>query len=146
MHKVGAPATWTPHYAEKRPWSRHIPLCTAIYRYIPAKPANPAIKAGGIRFPVLSKLASRRFTRLNGGYSERFANRRAALALWIAFYNFCRVHETLRCTPAMEQGVTDHVWSIGDLIDAALEPSDTIASSLYCRFTGAPLHRALRGA
>ena len=56
---------------------------TAMYRYMPgifpAKPANPAIKAGGIRFPVLSELASHRFTRLNGGYSERFANRPAAL-------------------------------------------------------------------
>jgi len=43
-------------------------------------------------------------------------------------YNFCRVHETLRITPAMQLGVTDHIWSIGELIDAALDgeiPSGT---------------------
>ena len=42
-------------------------------------------------------------------------NHRAAVALWIAFYNFCRVHETLRCTPAMALGVADHIWTIGEL-------------------------------
>jgi len=42
--------------------------------------------------------------------------------LWVSFYNLCRVHETLRCTPAMALGVTDHIWSVGELIAAALEP------------------------
>jgi hypothetical protein len=50
---------------------------------------------------------------------------RAAVALWIAFYNFCWVHETLRCTPAMELGVTDHVWSIAELITEALATPET---------------------
>jgi hypothetical protein len=44
----------------------------------------------------------------------------AAIALYAAHYNLCRVHEALRITPAMQLGVTDHVWSIGELIDAAL--------------------------
>jgi hypothetical protein len=47
-----------------------------------------------------------------------------AVALWIGFYNLCRVHETLRCTPAMALGVTNHIWRIGELIAAALEPQD----------------------
>ncbi|MDO8431388.1 MAG: hypothetical protein Q7S58_03160 [Candidatus Binatus sp.] len=51
-------------------------------------------------------------------------NHTAAIALWIAFYNFCRVHESLRVTPAMALGVTDHIWSIGELINAAAQPSD----------------------
>jgi hypothetical protein len=66
----------------------------------------------------------RRFTRLTNGFSKKLENHRAAVALWIAFYNFCRVHETLRCTPAMALGVTDHIWSVGELIAAALEPTD----------------------
>jgi IS1 family transposase len=76
------------------------------------------------RFNLSTRMASRRFTRLTNGYSKKLANHRAAVALWIAFYNFCRVHETLRCTPAMELGVTDHIWSIAELLSAALEPSD----------------------
>jgi IS1 family transposase len=76
------------------------------------------------RFNLSTRMASRRFTRLTNGYSKKFENHRAAVALWIAFYNFCRVHETLRCTPAMALGITDHVWTIGELIVVALE-SDT---------------------
>jgi hypothetical protein len=41
---------------------------------------------------------------------------RAAYALWFAFYNFCRVHQTLRVTPAMEAGITGHVWEIHELV------------------------------
>ena len=52
---------------------------------------------------------------------EKFEHHVAAFALYAAYYNFCRVHETLRITPAMQLGVTDHVWSIGELIDAALD-------------------------
>jgi hypothetical protein len=43
-----------------------------------------------------------------------------AVALYVAHHNFCRVHETLQTTPAIALGITDHVWSIGELIDAAL--------------------------
>ena len=45
-----------------------------------------------------------------------------AIVLHIAFYNWCRVHETLRVTPAMELGLTDHVWSIAELMREALTP------------------------
>jgi hypothetical protein len=48
----------------------------------------------------------------------------SAVALWVCFYNLCRVHETLRCTPATALGVTDHIWSVGELVQAALAPSD----------------------
>jgi len=41
---------------------------------------------------------------------------KAAVALHFAFYNFCRTHKTIRCTPAMESGVTNHVWSIQELL------------------------------
>ncbi len=42
--------------------------------------------------------------------------------MYVAHYNLCRVHETIRMTPAMELGVADHIWTIGELIDAAMEP------------------------
>src|SRR5437867_6686772 len=52
--------------------------------------------------------------------SAKLRNHRAAVALYVAWYNLCRVHETLRCTPAMALSVTDHIWTIGELVDAAL--------------------------
>jgi hypothetical protein len=63
----------------------------------------------------------RRFTRLTNGFSKKLENHVAAIALYVAHYNFCRVHETLRTTPAIALGITDHAWSIGELIDAALK-------------------------
>ncbi|HEX3665765.1 MAG TPA: hypothetical protein VHU23_11090 [Rhizomicrobium sp.] len=66
------------------------------------------------------RMSQRRFTRLTNAFSKKFEHHEAAVALYAAHYNFCRVHETLRITPAMQLGVTDHVWSVGELIDAAL--------------------------
>jgi hypothetical protein len=72
----------------------------------------------------------RRFTRLTNGFSKKWENHQAALALFFAFYNFCRVHITLtdatrteterprKTTPAMASGLTDHVWSVAELLDA----------------------------
>jgi len=76
------------------------------------------------RFNLSSRMQMRRFTRLTNGFSKRLANHRAAVSLWVCFYNLCRVHETLRCTPAMALGVTDHIWTVAELVQAALEPSD----------------------
>jgi hypothetical protein len=73
------------------------------------------------RFNLSSRMQMRRRTRLTNGFSKKLENHRAAISLWIAFYNLCCVHETLRCTPAMALGVADHVWSIGELVAAALE-------------------------
>jgi len=72
------------------------------------------------------RMASRRFTRLTNGFSKKLENHAAAVSLFVAHYNFCRVHEALtpdmrhQTTPAMALGITDHVWSIGELLDAAL--------------------------
>lgn len=61
----------------------------------------------------------RRFTRLTNAFSKKLDNLKAAVCLWFAFYNFCRIHQTLRVTPAMEAGITDHVWTIAELMAAA---------------------------
>jgi IS1 family transposase len=66
------------------------------------------------------RMGCRRFTRLTNAFSKRLDNHLAAIALHVAYYNLCRVHETLRTTPAVQLGITDRIWSLGDLIDAAL--------------------------
>ncbi len=72
------------------------------------------------------RMELRRFTRLTNGFSKKLECHAAAVSLYVAHYNFCRVHEALtptakdQNTPAMAVGVADHVWSIGELIDAAL--------------------------
>ena len=72
----------------------------------------------------------RRFTRLTNAFSKRLDNHLAAIALHVAYYNLCRVHETLRTTPAVQLGITDRVWSLGYLTDAALatQPIDPVVS------------------
>ena len=56
------------------------------------------------------------FTRLTNAFSKKVENHAAAVALYFMFYNFARVHQTLRVTPAMEAGVSDHVWSIAEIV------------------------------
>ena len=62
------------------------------------------------------RMAMRRFTRLTNGFSKKLQNHEHAIALHSMHYNFARVHQTLRVTPAMEAGVTDHVWSLDEII------------------------------
>jgi hypothetical protein len=67
---------------------------------------------------------------------QKLRKHKAAVALYVAHYNFCRVHETLRITPAMALGVTDHVWLIEELVNAAAD--GVVApepSRRYGRFT-----------
>jgi IS1 family transposase/transposase-like protein len=61
------------------------------------------------------RMQLRRFTRLTNAFSKKLDNLKAAVTLYFAWYNFCRTHQTLRVTPAMEAGLTDHVWSIAEL-------------------------------
>ena len=61
------------------------------------------------------RMSMRRFTRLTNGFSKKFENHAHQVALYFFHYNFCRVHKTLRVTPAMEAGLTDHVWTLEEL-------------------------------
>ena len=65
------------------------------------------------------RMGLRRFTRLTNGFSKKFENHCAAIIVWFAFYNFCRVHKTLRTTPAMAAGIADHVWGVRELLEVA---------------------------
>jgi transposase-like protein/IS1 family transposase len=62
------------------------------------------------------RMQIRRLTRLTNAFSKKWENLRAAIALHFSYYNFCRVHSSLRVTPAMESGLTDHVWTIAELL------------------------------
>jgi IS1 family transposase len=104
----------------------------AAHRYSPGSVVSVAVKrvvgspveisTSYIERQNLSlRMSQRRFTRLTNAFSKKFEHHCAAVALYAMHYNFCRVHETLKITPAMQLGVTDHIWSIGELIDAALD-------------------------
>jgi hypothetical protein len=58
-------------------------------------------------------------TRLSNGFSRKRSNLRAALALFFAYYNFCKFHKSIRMTPAMAAGITRRPWSIADLLREA---------------------------
>ena len=61
------------------------------------------------------RMGMRRFTRLTNAFSKKVDNHKAELALNFMHYNFARIHKTLRVTPAMEAGVSDHVWSLDEV-------------------------------
>ena len=61
------------------------------------------------------RMSIRRFTRLTNAFSKKLENHAASVAIWFMYYNFCRIHQTLRVTPAMESGISNHVWSIKEL-------------------------------
>ena len=62
------------------------------------------------------RMSIRRLARPTNGFSKKIDNHRAAIALHFAHYNFCRIHQTLRVTPAMEAGITAKVWTITELL------------------------------
>jgi hypothetical protein len=66
------------------------------------------------------RMSQTRFARLVNAFSKKLENHVAAVSLYVAHYNLCRVHEALRVTPAMQLGIADHVWTIGELVDVAL--------------------------
>jgi hypothetical protein len=66
------------------------------------------------------RLFNRRFTRLTLGYSKKLANLKYSVALFIAHYNFCRVHSAHKQTPAMAAELTNHVWTIEELFLSTL--------------------------
>lgn len=74
------------------------------------------------RHNLTMRMGMRRFTRLTNGFSKKFENHAAMVAIHSVYYNFARLHKTLRITPAMAAGLSDHVWSLEEiamLADAA---------------------------
>jgi hypothetical protein len=80
-----------------------------------------------VRVKSQEKWMMRRLTRLTNGFSKKVENHAWAIALHHTHYNFCRIHKTLRVTPAMAAGISDHVWDIAEIV-ALRDRSDNIAA------------------
>ncbi len=93
-------------------------VCTGIRMFITSgDPDVGHISASYVERANLSmRMQMRRFTRLTNGFSKKVQNHAAAIAVYFMFYNFCRIHQTLRVTPAMEAGVADHVWTVEEIV------------------------------
>ena len=108
------------------------PKCIASEkRRISGSPEMESVSTSYVeRSNLTLRMGCRRFTRLTNGYSKKLRNHGAAVGLSIAYYNMCRIHETVKTTPAVAIGAANHVWTIAELIDAALsilpdpEPGD----------------------
>lgn len=84
------------------------------------------ISTSYVERPNLSiRMASRRFTRLTNGFSNKIECDAAAVSLYVVHYNWCPMHETLNTTPAVTIGIADRPWSIGDLLYAAFAVGPT---------------------
>lgn len=76
------------------------------------------------RSNLTMRMHMRRFTRLTTGFSKKVENHVHMVALYTVFYNFTKIHKSLRVTPAMQAGLTDHVWSMAEIVEL-LEAADT---------------------
>jgi len=92
--------------------------CTGIIKTkINGNPETENVSTSYVeRQNLTMRMNMRRFTRLTNAFSKKAENLYYAVALHFMYYNFCRIHQTLRVTPAMEAGVIDHVWNIEDIL------------------------------
>jgi IS1 family transposase len=94
------------------------PVCTSAKKTMVC--GNPDMKHVSTSYVerqnLTMRMSMRRFTRLTNGFSKKVENLFCAVSLHFMYYNFCRIHQTLRVTPAMAAGVTDHVWEIKDIL------------------------------
>ncbi len=74
------------------------------------------------------RMGMRRFTRLTNGFSKKIEMHAYAVALHFAYYNFCKIHQTLRITPAMASGLSDHAWEISELIALLIAPPKALTA------------------
>jgi IS1 family transposase len=94
-------------------------VCTGAKKEaIAGNPAPAHVSTSFVeRQNLTMRMSMRRFTRLTNAFSKKVENHAAAVALHSMHYNFARIHQTLRVTPAMAAGVTDRVWEIGEMVD-----------------------------
>ena len=95
------------------------PICTgARKKHVCGNPAWKDVSTSYVeRQNLTMRMHMRRFTRLTNGFSKKLESHINAIALHIAYYNFVRVHQTLRVTPAMAAGVTKRLWEMADLVN-----------------------------
>jgi len=76
---------------------------------------NPDMKEASTSYVERANLTMRRFTRMTNGFSKKIENLEHTVALHFIHYNFCRIHKTLKTTPALEAGITNKLWSVEDI-------------------------------
>jgi IS1 family transposase len=107
------------HLPEPRKGYAPARFVEAVSKVITGNPDQRYISTSYIERQNLTlRMMSRRFTRLTNGFSKKLTHLRAAINLHFAFYNLCRIHASLRVTPCMEAKITDHIWSIRELLEA----------------------------
>lgn len=96
-------------------------VCTGAYKqHRIGKPDMDKVSTSYVeRQNLTMRMGMRRFTRLTNGFSKKIENHILSVALHFMFYNFGRIHKTLRVTPAMEAGIADHVWSLEEIASLA---------------------------
>jgi IS1 family transposase len=104
--------------ASARNWYEPVRVMGAIPMNVMGRPRAMKVSTSYVeRQNLTMRMQMRRFTRLTNGYSKKLDNLKAHIALHFAHYNFVRVHQTLRVTPAMAAQLTDHLWSFQELLD-----------------------------
>ena len=95
------------------------PICIGARKTrITGNPVSRLVSTSHIERQNLTvRMSSRRFTRLTNAFSKKLENHKHQVALHFMHYNFCRIHQTLRVTPAMEAGIADHVWSLEEIVN-----------------------------
>src|SRR5213078_1874054 len=93
-------------------------VCTGEFKQkITGNPDPDFISTSHVeRHNLTMRMSMRRFTRLTNAFSKKLDNHKAAVAFYAMYYNFVRIHKTLRVTPAMEAGLSDHVWELEELV------------------------------
>lgn len=112
----------------KEPHRRYSPsdFVSAEKQVISGNPDDKHISTSYVeRQNLTMRMSMRRFTRLTNAFSKKIENLEHAVALHFMYYNFGRIHKTLRVTPAMESGVSDHVWSLEEIAALVPEPVAT---------------------
>jgi len=105
-------------------------------RYSPAKcmGARKAVISGNPEFAHVStshiersnlslRMGNRRFTRLTNAFSKKVEKHEAMLAVYFFYYNFCHIHQTLHCTPAMQAGIANKIWELADMVSLLDDPT-----------------------
>lgn len=106
--------------SNKRPETRYSPAkcCGTRKKTIQGAPVEKLISTSYVeRCNLTMRMSMRRFTRLTNAFSKKIENHAHAVALHFWYYNFARIHRSLRVSPAMEAGVTDHLWTLDELVE-----------------------------
>jgi hypothetical protein len=94
-------------------------ICTGAHKYrVEGNPDPKNVSTSFVERQNLNiRMGNRRMTRLTNAFSKKAANHAYMMAIYFMHYNFVRIHQTLKVTPAMAAGVTNRLWEIGDIVN-----------------------------